>query len=208
MGCMTRALTEKPPPHISRITSRANTPIGIRKILHTRKGMSDIKTWSNQEVSILLENYNKISNTKLQVLLPGKSVQGIYKKAYKMGLRKSPEIEFINRSEAKRGEKSGNWRGGIRKTSKGYRQTLLPEHPRADSSGYVMEHILVWERETGLLVPPGFCIHHLNGDKSDNRIENLCLMPHAAHTKHHSIGRKHSEETKAKISEARRDKIC
>jgi hypothetical protein len=137
-------------------------------------------------------------------LLPNKSAQGIYKKAYKMGLRKSSEITFVNRSEANRGEKSGNWRGGARKTTHGYRQVLMPWHPRADSSGYVMEHIAVWEEETGVTVPPGFCIHHLNGNKSDNRIENLCLMLHGAHTKYHHSGKKRSEETRAKISEAMR----
>lgn len=136
--------------------------------------MIPIKFWTEHEIKVLLENYNSKSNSQLQASLPDKSPQGIYKKAYKMGLRKSPEIEFINRSEARRGEKSYNWHGGTRKTAKGYKQVLMPGHPRADSSGYVMEHIAVWERETGVAVPPGFCIHHLNSDKSDNRLK-ICV---------------------------------
>lgn len=158
-----------------------------------------MKTWTAEEVSILVENYNAVSNEKLLKLILKKTKQGIYKKAYKLGLRKSKEIEFLNRSEARKRERSSNWHGGIRTTNKGYRQVLMPEHPRADKSGYVMEHILVWEKETGFSVPSGCCIHHLNGDKADNRIENLCLMSFGAHTILHHTGKRLSEQTKEKI---------
>lgn len=162
-----------------------------------------MKTWTSEEKAVLVENYNKVSNSELLALIPTKSALGIYKKAYKMGLRKTPEITFKNRSEAKRGEKSAAWNGGIRTTGRGYRQVLMPGHPRADSSGYVMEHIVVWEKASGMPLPPNCCIHHLNGNKSDNRIENLCVMLHAAHTVFHHTGAKRSAETKKKISEAR-----
>ena len=166
-----------------------------------------MKTWNPEEISILTSNYNLVSNSALQKLLPSKSKQAIYKKAYKLGLRKSKEIEFLNRSLSRKRERGSNWNGGVRVTKRGYRQVLSPEHSRADSSGYVMEHILVWERETGFPVPDGCCIHHLNGNKSDNRIENLCLMSFGAHTTFHHLGKRHSEETKQKIRE-KRAKVC
>lgn len=87
-----------------------------------------------------------------------------------------------------------------RKTKKGYRQLYIPDHPRADGRGYVMEHIVVWENATGVAVPDNCCIHHLNGDKSDNRLQNLCMMDHTAHTVFHHTGAKRSEETRAKLS--------
>lgn len=163
-----------------------------------------MKTWTKEEVSVLIANYNRVSNAELQQLIPSKSPIGIYKKAYKLGLRKTSDIEFLNRSEARTGEKSSNWKGGVRTTKAGYRQILCPEHPRADSGGYVMEHIVVWERATGVPVPKNCCIHHLNGIKADNRIQNLCMMQHIAHTAFHHTGAKRSEETKVRISEARR----
>lgn len=163
-----------------------------------------MKTWTEPEVVILVSNYNSATNRELEELLPSKSKLAIYKKAYKMGLRKEPEITFKNRSEATRGEKSGNWNGGVKKTARGYRQLLVPGHPRADANGYVMEHIVVFESETGMPVPTGCCIHHLNGDKSDNRIENLCLMTHGAHTAFHHRGKKRTDETREKISNKRR----
>lgn len=163
-----------------------------------------MRTWSQGEIEILVENYNRVSNDRLFELIPAKTPLAIYKKAYKLGLRKSPEIEFLNRSEVRKGEKAPNWNGGARTTRAGYRQILCPDHPRSDSNGYVMEHILVWEKETGVPVPLNCCIHHLNGNKSDNRIQNLCMMQHAAHTVFHHTGSKRSEETKHKLSEKRK----
>ena len=87
------------------------------------------------------------------------------------------------------------------KTTRGYTLIFQPDHHRADSRGYVLEHILVFERETGISVPDGCCIHHLNGIKDDNRIENLCMMTHGAHTVMHHAGKKHSDSTKQIMSE-------
>lgn len=80
----------------------------------------------------------------------------------------------------------------------------MPEHKRADKSGYVMEHILIFEKESGIEIPNGCCIHHLNGIKDDNRIENLCLMTHSAHTVFHHKGIPCSPETIEKIKESKR----
>jgi len=92
-------------------------------------------------------------------------------------------------------------------TSKGYRQVQLPSHPRSDSCGRVLEHIVVWERESGTSVPDGCCVHHLNGNKSDNRIENLCLMVFGAHTIFHHSGTTQSEACKQKISHLAKERF-
>lgn len=163
--------------------------------------------WTVEEISILKSNYNKVSNDELLKLLPDKTFLAIYKKAYKMGMRKSKDNEFLNRSNVRKGDKSSNWKGGISKSSKGYRLILKPNHHRADSKGYVLEHILIFEEKTGLQVPDNCCIHHLNGDKTDNRIENLSMMLTSAHTSFHNAQRKLSEETKNKISEKAKERF-
>ena len=78
------------------------------------------------------------------------------------------------------GKLSQSWRGGRSIHSSGYILIHQPEHPRARTNGYVFEHILVWEKHNGQ-IPLGHHIHHINGDKQDNRIENLKSMPSREH---------------------------
>ena len=52
----------------------------------------------------------------------------------------------------------------------------VPEHPRAKSnSGYVFEHILVMEDLLGRPLYPDESVHHRNGLRDDNRVDNLEL---------------------------------
>lgn len=51
----------------------------------------------------------------------------------------------------------------------------------------VREHRHIWENNYGK-IPKGYQIHHINGDKLDNRIENLKLMKTGEHTKLHNNG--------------------
>lgn len=166
-----------------------------------------MRTWTNEELKTLTSNYGKVSNEELEKLLPNKSRIAIYKRAYNLGMRQSKEMNSINRSNARRGEKSSNWKGGCYVTSKGYKLVRKPNHHRADSNGYVLEHILVFEEKTGVQVPDNCCVHHLNGNKTDNRIENLCLMLTSAHTVHHNTGRVQTEETKRKISVKSKERL-
>ena len=48
------------------------------------------------------------------------------------------------------------------------------------------KHRLVWMKANGD-IPDGYDIHHKNGDKSDNRLENLQLVTRSEHCKIHGI---------------------
>jgi len=52
----------------------------------------------------------------------------------------------------------------------------------------------------------GHCIHHINGDANDNRIENLQKMLFSEHTKLHHTGKDVPQETKIKMSKAQSGK--
>jgi transposase len=85
-----------------------------------------------------------------------------------------------------RGIQTDTFHKGYKVKDSGYIQVLLPNHPRADKSGYVPEHTLVMENHIGRYLKKNEVVHHINGVKGDNRIENLRLMTDFQHKCMHS----------------------
>ncbi len=73
------------------------------------------------------------------------------------------------------GAKSPNWKGGRIVKAKGYIEILTPGHPN-NANGYVREHRLVMEKHLGRYLESYEQIHHKNGIKDDNRLENLEIV--------------------------------
>ena len=74
--------------------------------------------------------------------------------------------------------------------------------PTAWKSGYMGEHIYVWEKVNRCLLPKGWHVHHKNGIGTDNRPENLEAMTASRHTKvHNDMRAKELEDAKTRIKE-------
>lgn len=69
-------------------------------------------------------------------------------------------------------------------TSSGYIYEKQPMHPLADKRGRVLQHRRIWFDANGP-IPDGAVVHHINGNKTDNRLENLELCDRSSHMKEH-----------------------
>lgn len=86
------------------------------------------------------------------------------------------------------GKQNGQWKGGKSIASNGY--VLLrvgTGHHLADVRGYAYEHRIVAESMIGRSLKRAEQVHHVNGNKMDNRPENLEVVPSPAH--HHAFHR-------------------
>lgn len=57
----------------------------------------------------------------------------------------------------------------------GYVRVMMREHPMSSNKGYIPKHRLVMAEHLGRNLSRTESVHHRNGDKQDNRIENLEL---------------------------------
>lgn len=144
---------------------------------------TEYKQWSDDDIATLIEFY---PNTKTIDLVPvlHRSKQSIDHKAQRLGLKKTDELLFDNRS-ARRGEKSPTWKGGKTRSRKGY--VVL-----RNDGDVIFEHRAVMEEHIGRKLTEDEVVHHINGDKTDNRLENLQLMTRGEHSTMHNKRRKNA----------------
>lgn len=93
------------------------------------------------------------------------------------------------------GEKHWKWNGGrhiTRGAYKGYVNVWVSRDdyfaPMRDKGGYVPEHRLVMAKHLGRCLQSWELVHHKNGVKTDNQIENLELTTNGSHIIEHHKG--------------------
>lgn len=118
------------------------------------------------------------------------------------GVLAAPGRSFVNGHNG-RGQRMSNYVGRFVSNYHGYAWVHLPGHPFAQKD-WVREHRLVVERHlvatdpasdmlialgSNLYLSPEIVVHHINGVKDDNRLENLAPMTNAEHVRlHHDQG--------------------
>jgi len=71
----------------------------------------------------------------------------------------------------------------------GYILVYEPSHPRASNRGYVKRAVLVLEQVLGRYLRHEENIHHINGQKDDDRPINLQILSNAEHCRLHARSR-------------------
>ena len=84
-------------------------------------------------------------------------------------------------------ENNNNWRGGEYIREDGYAMVYQPDHPHANQNGYIRKSRYVIEKKIKSILPKDVIIHHINHNRSYDKMENLqILSSHAEHRKVHA----------------------
>jgi hypothetical protein len=139
------------------------------------KRMSDGKKWFYTTHSAWNKNKKmpKSFGEKLRKLFSGRIVSDITKKRMK---RNHADYRM---------NKHPRWKGGFYFRD-GYVYVISKEHPFANGIGYVKKSRLTMEKHLTRFLKPEEVVHHINGIRNDDRIENLKLFKNnSEHRKHH-----------------------
>jgi len=98
-------------------------------------------------------------------------------KNHEYGKKLSPE-ERLKRM----GKNNPRWKGGRCINNQGYVLIYAPNHPN-EHNNYIYEHRFIMEKYMGRNLYSWEHVHHVNGIRDDNRIENLLLVPSGEHNK-------------------------
>jgi hypothetical protein len=88
------------------------------------------------------------------------------------------------------GSRHGRWKGG-RLVRCGYVLLWVPEHNNSDIKGYIKEHRYKMSIYLKRDLKEKEVVHHINGDRADNRLSNLILCKNNA--EHSRIHKKQRE---------------
>jgi len=102
------------------------------------------------------------------------SCSNSYRASLRKGYKQSPE-HIAKRIQS--GENHYRWKGGV-KIQNGYRFILQKDGVR----WYKQEHRIIAEGVLGRSLKRNETVHHFNGDRADNRNENLLISDTAYHS--------------------------
>jgi transposase-like protein len=140
----------------------------LRRGVTTRQSARPV-VWTDDRSDLVVSSYEAgLSQADIAAKL------GVSQAVISVALRR---LGIKTRGPRTTGEGHRSWKGGRIVNDQGY---VLVKPAESDlmyctlnSSGYAVEHRLVAGRALGRKLRRSETVHHINGDKTDNRIENL-----------------------------------
>jgi len=168
------------------ISEETKRKIGIANSIALRGRKLSPETIAKRTATLKLNGYKPSLETRLKMSLARKGKP--FTQKHKENIRKAFSNEFIKEMvRDKRGQNNHFWKGGRSIHKSGYVLVYCPNHPYVTHGCYVFEHRLVMEKHLGRILLPTEVVHHINGIRDDNRIENLMLFSTTGlHTTHHA----------------------
>jgi hypothetical protein len=137
-----------------------------------------MKNWTDREISrlkMILET-EQLHSVYAMAKLASKTIKGRSVVAISHKLR-----EIISKKNALCENTVTLEDGSIFKTTiiSGYVHIFIPDNNKLE-----LLHHYVWKKINGV-IPSGYHVHHINGDRLDNRSVNLQLMEASEHIRYH-----------------------
>jgi hypothetical protein len=85
------------------------------------------------------------------------------------------------------GVRCNAWKGG-RFISRCYVCIYLPKHPMSNKAGYALEHRIIMSKNINRFLSKDEIVHHKDGNKMNNNINNLEITNRKNHLDIHRIG--------------------
>lgn len=153
------------------------------------------RRWTKEEDALLRDIFEHSTHKEMEKIF-NRPPSKVSRRARKLGLKKTRasvrrSAKIAAKTRRKHdfsGENNPNWKGGV-KITRGYKYIYSPNHPNKDSRNYVAEHRLVMEKELGRYLDGKEEIHHLDGNRLNNSVDNLVLCKDSSehHSKYHDI---------------------
>src|ERR1035437_7181431 len=100
-----------------------------------------------------------------------------------------------NSTSFKAGPDQPNWKTGSYINHKGYRVLSI-------SGKYILEHVYIMEKHLNRKLLKHEIVHHKDGNRLNNTLDNLEVMTRSAHSKLHNTGKVRTKEMRKEMCRA------